>query len=60
MGQTINKIKGMIKMCCCLCSCSCRNRNNNYISGTFTQNIPVTMSYRITPINIGNGFSNFN
>lgn len=58
MGQTINKIKGMIKMCCC--SCSCRNRNNNSISGILTQNIPVTMAYRITPVSIGNGFSNFN
>lgn len=56
MGQTINKTKGMIKMCCCSCSC----RNNNSVSGIFTQNIPVTMAYRLTPISIGNSFSNFN
>lgn len=43
-------------MCCC--SCSCGNRYRRSISGTFTQNIPVTMAYRFAPINIGNNSEN--
>ncbi len=37
-------------MCCCN-SCNSCNSCNNGSSGVFTQFVPVTMAYDITPIN---------
>ncbi|MDR1241135.1 MAG: hypothetical protein LBK29_04710 [Oscillospiraceae bacterium] len=39
-------------MCCS--SCCYRPVENNSINGTFTQNIPVTLSYSLSPVSIGN------
>ena len=36
-------------MCCCRNQCGCRCRRA--ITGTFTQNVPVTMAYSIAPVN---------
>lgn len=47
-------------MCCCInqfCGNQCRCRRT--ITGTFTQNIPVTMAYSIAPVSIGNENINF-
>ena len=57
MARAINKNKGMIRMCCYRnrCGCNCRRT----ITGTFTQNVPVTMAYSITPLSIGNENINF-
>lgn len=42
-------------MCCCCC-CKRRHPQVTSATGSFTQNIPVTMSYRFTPTSIGNEF----
>ncbi|MDR2074042.1 MAG: hypothetical protein LBP36_01555 [Oscillospiraceae bacterium] len=43
-------------MCCSSCC-----ENSNSISGVFTQNIPVTLAYNFTPVNVGNnGASSLN